>query len=149
MQFASTMTSLSTQIKDDLILNQIKLKIVEPTTIRSFPNNFKNIFDTSIFSETANKDVWDKINISLEDYNLKFIVQFENIEFDAKMTNLFANIKHRKDGTMFTEYTLVFYKELDNSIDTKLSTFLKYKTENEDGKKEIVFFDTTLKTIEE
>jgi hypothetical protein len=102
-----------------------------------------------VFDSIANNDVFNKINIPAEDYNLTYKVNLGELEFNAKLESINASVKHTKEGTAFTEYNLNFIKSLDKDVDTKLSYFLKLKETDEEGKKRIKWIDTTMTEVNE
>ena len=143
IRFSSTMTKISSNIKKEDVYVFFTLKVVEDTSVRTFPSQFHTI-DLGVFDSIANNDVFNKINIPAEDYNLSYNIKFDELEFGARLESINATVKHTKDGTAYTEYNLNFVKSLDKEIDTKLSYFLKLKEADEDGKKRIKWIDTTM-----
>ena len=143
IRFSSTMTKISSNIKKEDVYVFFTLKVVEDTSVRTFPSQFHTI-DLGVFDSIANNDVFNKINIPAEDYNLSYNIKFDELEFGARLESINATVKHTKDGTAYTEYNLNFVKSLDKEIDTKLSYFLKLKEADEEGKKRIKWIDTTM-----
>ena len=143
IRFSSTMTKISSNIKKEDVYVFFTLKVVEDTSVRTFPSQFHTI-DLGVFDSIANNDVFNKINIPADDYNLSYNIKFDELEFSAKLESINATVKHTKDGTAYTEYNLNFVKSLDKEIDTKLSYFLKLKEADEEGKKHIKWIDTTM-----
>lgn len=145
--FQSTMTKFNVNVKKDNIFTCFTLQVMEDSTVRSFPCQFKSI-NLGVFDSMANNDVFDKINVPCEEYNIEYVVDFGELQFDAKIDSINAVIKRRKDGTPYTIYNLNFIKEIDKDIDVKLASFVKYKETDEDGKKKVKFFVTSLKEKE-
>lgn len=143
IRFSSTMTKISSTIKKEDVFVSFTLKVLEDSSVRTFPGQFHTI-DLSVFDSMATNDVFNKINIPADDYNITYKVNLGDLEFDAKLESLNATVKHTKDGTAYTEYNLNFVKSLDKDVDTKLSYFLKLKETDEEGKKRIKWIDTTL-----
>lgn len=143
IRFSSTMTKISSNIKKEDVFICFTLKVVEDTSVRSFPSQFHTI-DLGVFDSIAANDVFNKINIPAEDYNLTYNIKFDELEFGARLESINATVKHTKDGNAYTEYNLNFIKSLDKDIDTKLSCFLKLKETDEEGKKQIKWIDTTM-----
>ena len=141
IRFSSTMTKISSNIKKEDVYVCFTLKVVEDTSVRSFPGQFHTI-DLGVFDSIANNDVFNKINIPAEDYNLTYKVNLGELEFNAKLESI-------NEGTAFTEYNLNFIKSLDKDVDTKLSYFLKLKETDEEGKKRIKWIDTTMTEVDE
>lgn len=143
IRFSSTMIKISSTIKKEDVFVSFTLKVLEDSSVRTFPGQFHTI-DLSVFDSMATNDVFNKINIPADDYNITYKVNLGDLEFDAKLESLNATVKHTKDGTAYTEYNLNFVKSLDKDVDTKLSYFLKLKETDEEGKKRIKWIDTTL-----
>lgn len=143
IRFSSTMTKISSTIKKEDVFVSFTLKVLEDSSVRTFPGQFHTI-DLSVFDSMATNDVFNKINIPAEDYNIEYKINLGDLEFNAKLESINANVKHTKDGTAYTEYNLNFVKSLDKDVDTKLSYFLKLKETDEEGKKRIKWIDTTM-----
>ncbi len=148
IRFSSTMTKISSNIKKEDVFVCFTLKVLEDSSVRTFPGQFHTI-DLSVFDSMATNDVFNKINIPADDYNIEYKVNLGDLEFNAKLESINANVKHTKDGTAYTEYNLNFIKSLDKDVDTKLSYFLKLKETDEEGKKRIKWIDTTMTEVEE
>ena len=146
IRFNSVMTKFQPNIKKEDVYVMFQLKVNEDSTIRGLPQQFKKQIDLSnIFSASASNDNWDKVNIPLSDYRMKYTVDFAGMQFEAKLENIAAVIKTDKTGVPNTEYTLTFYKELDKDMDTQLAMFLKRKeVDPESGKKKVVEYNTVL-----
>ena len=71
IRFSSTMTKISSNIKKEDVYVCFTLKVVEDTSVRTFPSQFHTI-DLSVFDSIATNDVFNKINIPAEDYNLTY-----------------------------------------------------------------------------
>lgn len=148
IRFSSTMTKISSNIKKEDVFVCFTLKVLEDSSVRIFPGQFHTI-DLSVFDSMATNDVFNKINIPADDYNIEYKVNLGDLEFNAKLESINANVKHTKDGTAYTEYNLNFIKSLDKDVDTKLSYFLKLKETDEEGKKRIKWIDTTMTEVED
>lgn len=148
IMFQSTMTKFNVNVKKENIYTCIGLQLVEDSSVRGFPPQFHSV-DLGVFDHMASNDVFDKINIPFNDYNIKYDVTFGDTTFTAKIENIAACIKHTKDGTPYTVYNINLVKEIDKDVDTKLSTYLKYKETDDEGKKKIKYFMTTLAEVEE
>lgn len=146
IKFKAVMTKFQPIIKKDAVIVSFKLKVVEDTSIRTFPQQFRGQIDLmSLFASNATQDVWIKSSIPLSDYRMKYEMTFDQYVFDARLDQIDTTRKEAKDGTWSTEYILSFVKELDKDLDTNLSSLLKYKAiDPETGKKITVQFDTTL-----
>ena len=148
IRFSSTMTKISSNIKKEDVFVCFTLKVLEDSSVRTFPGQFHTI-DLSVFDSMATNDVFNKINIPADDYNIEYKVNLGDLEFNAKLESINANVKHTKDGTAYTEYNLNFIKSLDKDVDTKLSYFLKLKETDEEGKKRIKWIDTSMTEVED
>ena len=148
IRFSSTMTKISSNIKKEDVYVCFTLKILEDSSVRTFPGQFHTI-DLSVFDSIATNDVFNKINIPAEDYNIEYKINLGDLEFNAKLESINANIKHSKDGTAYTEYNLNFVKSLDKEVDTKLSYFLKLKETDEEGKKHLKWIDTIMTEVDD
>lgn len=146
IKFSGTMTKFNVNVKKDNIYTCFSVQVVEDSSVRTFPRQFSRI-DLGVFDSVAQNDVFDKINVPCEDYNLQYKVNFENLEFDAKLESISAAIK-RKNDVPYTTYTLNFHKEIDKNIDLQLASFVKYKEEDpETGKKVVKLFNIDLEEM--
>ena len=99
-------------------------------------NNINSLFTSPI--------EWDNLKIKLEDYPFYYEVEFDSIVFVAMIMSI-AITKKINDGISSFDYTLSFRKDVDGNKDSiAAKTYLKYKEENEDGKKVLVEFNVTL-----
>lgn len=138
-----TMTKFNINVKKDNIYTCFSLQVVEDSSVRTFPRQFERI-DLGIFDNVAHNDVFDKLNIPCEEENLKYIVDFEGLNFEAKLDTMSAVIK-KKNDVPYTVYTLNFIKEIDKEVDLKLASFVKYKEEDpETGKKKVKYFNLVM-----
>ncbi len=138
-----TMTKFNVNVKKDNIYSCFSLQVVEDSSVRTFPRQFNRI-DLSVFDSVANNDVFDKLNIPCNEDNLQYIVDFEGLNFEAKLDSMSAVIK-RKNDVPYTVYTLNFIKEIDKEVDLKLASFVKYKEEDpETGKKKVKYFNIVM-----
>lgn len=147
--FDSKMTSFKFDVKKENLLTTFTLQVTEETSVRSFVKQFKYpVLD--VFASTANGDIFDKISIPCSDYLVKYKMNLGDLEFEVKLENISATIRHTKDGTPYTIYNLRYVKELDKDLDPKLSTFLKVKVvDPETGKKSDKYFNTEMTVIDE
>ena len=146
IRFDSVMIKFQPNIKKEDVYVMFQLKVVEDSSIRGLPKQFQKQIDLSnIFSTSAVNDVWDKVNIPVGDYRMKYDIEFADQKFEAKLENIAASIKLDKTGVPTTEYVLTFYKDLDKDMDTQLALYLKRKeTDPESGKKKVVEYNTVL-----
>lgn len=147
IMYSATMTKFNVNVKKDNIWTCFSLQIVEDTSVRTFPRQFSRI-DLGIFDSVANNDVFDKINVPCDEYNLKYTMNYEDLQFDVKLESINAAVKHDKAGVPFTVYNLNFVKEIDKEVDLKLASFVKFKEEDpETGKKKVKFFNVEMNEI--
>lgn len=133
--FTGKMTSFNANVPlKESAITKFTLVVTEDQTVRTFPGQFKHP-KMDVFDAMANNDIFDKISIPCKDYMVEYDVTFGDTSFVAKLENLTAAIKHTKDGTAFTVYTLRFVKEVEKDIDWQLSCYAKLKEEDENGKK--------------
>ena len=91
-----TMTKFNVNVKKDNIYSCFSLQVVEDSSVRTFPRQF-NRLDLSVFDSVANNDVFDKLNIPCSEDNLQYIVDFEGLNFEAKLDSMSAVIKRKND----------------------------------------------------
>jgi hypothetical protein len=96
IRFSSTMTKISSNIKKDDVYVCFTLKVQEDSSVRTFPGQFHTI-DLGVFDSIATNDVFNKINIPADDYNLDYNINLGGLEFGAKLDSINATIKHTKD----------------------------------------------------
>lgn len=143
----ATMTKFNVNVKKDNIFTCFSIQVCEDSSVRTFPGQFKRI-DLGVFDSVANNDVFDKINVPCDDYNLKYTMNFEDLNFEVKLESISAAIKHTKTGTPYTVYNLNFVKEIEKEVDLKLASFVKYKEEDpESGKKKVKYFSVDMEEI--
>jgi hypothetical protein len=111
--------------------------------LESFENEAKM---TNIHSLFESPIEWDNLKLKLDDYPFFYEVEFDKIVFVARLMSI-SIVKKIKAGISSFEYTLAFRKDVegDNKDSITAKTYLKYKEENEDGKKVLVEFDVILK----
>jgi len=147
VSFESSLIADRTITRNNQPLKCFTLRVVEESSIRSLPQQFKGDFDTSMFASTAVNDEWDRINIPVgKHYSLKYNIDFAGIAFEAKLENFSSSIKVKKDGTCITTYVLKFTKELDAAIDPQISAMLNVKETDANGKTQTAKYATTLGT---
>lgn len=148
IRYSATMTKFNVNVKKDNIYSCFSLQVLEDSSVRTFPRQFNRI-DLGVFDSVANNDVFDKINVPCEVYNLKYVMQYEGLEFEVKLESISANIKKTKTDVPYTVYNLNFVKEIDKDIDLKLAQFVKYKEEDvETGKKVVKYFSVEMDSKE-
>lgn len=149
ISFEAKMTNFipNAPLKDGAV-TKFTIVVKEDSSNRTFPNQFKTP-KLSVFESNAVNDLFDKINVPLRDYIVEYDMTFGDTAFRAKIDNLSAIIKRRKDGTAFTVYTLKFVKEVEKDVDWRLSCYVKLKEENDDGKKVDKLFTVNMTEVNE
>lgn len=163
VRLETKMTKFQTVNNNNNFSMVIQLKCIEDSSIRTLPQEFKEDFDfTELFQQLVINDKWDKINLPLTDYNLKYDVEFADVLFTAKLDSITAVNKKRKkkapqidgapDGddivSITAEYVLNFTKEVDNNLDTKISLYLNRKEVDEEGKMYPAKYQTILTKLD-
>ena len=83
VRFDSVMIKFAPQIKKEDVFVMFQLKVTEDSTVRGLPQQFKKQIDLgNVFSTAANQDVWDKVNIPLGEYRMKYKIEFADQTFD-------------------------------------------------------------------
>lgn len=146
IKFDSVLNSFKLVRKGEDIYWLLQLKVVEETSIRTFPKQFGTDIDfNGAFDQSAVNDAWNKANFPLEDYNLNYMLTFGEISLNAKLINISATRKLTKDDNWSTEYILNIQADPDKDQIKKLAYLVKYKEESpETGKKVLINFDTLL-----
>lgn len=108
--FTGKMTSFNANVPvKESAITKFTVVVTEETSVRTFPGQFKHP-KMDVFDSIANNDIFDKISIPCKDYLVEYDMVFGDTAFVAKLDNLSATIKHTKDGSPFTVYTLRFVK---------------------------------------
>lgn len=153
MLFDSILVRDVTVERNNTAYKSFTLQVTEESSVRSFPQQFRQDFDTTQFNEVAVNDNWDDINIPVHRYNLSYNVDFAGILFTAKLKKFSARIKTRKnrknpeDETFYTVYKLTFEKEIDPEVDGLISSMFKAKEVDENGKNKLKTCTTKLEKI--
>lgn len=145
--FDSILIGDKTIARNNIAHKSFTLKVIEDTCIRFIPQQFKNDFDTSMFNASAVNDTFNRISIPLRQNNINYEITFANTTFKAQLESMSANIKHKKDGTFATIYTLSFVKELDPTVDGILASMFMVTEVDDSGKKQLVKYQTNLTKI--
>lgn len=141
--FASRLSRLSSKKKDDQVVQEFVLSHVSMDPVQMFLQPLDeeySLFLRHIF--TTNQINWKKVMFELH-------IPFLQIEFDALKMNatlVGINVSHKvlKEGEVF-KYDLIFHKEHDPEIDSVFAiTFLNRKEEDEDGKKDFLWYNTNV-----
>lgn len=147
IEFEAVLVNDKTIAREDRTLKCFTLKVTEDSSVRTVIKQFKDDFDVSMFGASAVDDGFDHVSIPLRSYNISYNMTFADIKFVAKIDGLTATVKQKKDGTFMTTYTFTFVKELEPTIDGSISAALKNKEVDEDGKKKLILYSTTLEKV--
>lgn len=151
IKFDSSLTSFKLVRKGEDMFWILQAKIVEDTSIRTFPKQFHGDVDfNGAFDQSAAQDAWEKLIIPLGDYSLEYKMTFSDLLFDVKLNNLTAVRKELKEGGWITEYTLDFICDPEKDMIKNIAWYVKHKEEDPDtGKKVLMTYNTVLEDLEE
>lgn len=146
VSFESTLNNFKLIRKGEDVYWQMQLKVVEDSSVRSIPQQFKNDIDfNGAFDVNASRDAWDKLTIPVADYNLTYQMNFSELEIEAKLVNISATRKEGNDGIWRTEYIFSFNCDPDKDMIKSLALYVKRKeTDPESGKKFVATYHTEL-----
>ena len=89
IRFDSSFTSFKLVRKGEDMFWILQAKIVEDTSIRTFPKQFHGDVDfNGAFDQSAAQDAWEKLIIPLGEYSLEYKMTFSDLVFDVKLNNL-------------------------------------------------------------
>lgn len=130
----------------------LQIECVEDTSIRTFPNQFRGDIDfNGAFDSSAANDAWNKVNLPVADYNIKYNIQFSEISEEVKLTNIAATRKIIKgtENVWMTVYMLTFICDPEKDNIKSLAWFTNRKEiDPETGKKAFAVYDVTLEPME-
>lgn len=151
IRFDSSFTSFKLVRKGEDMFWILQAKIVEDTSIRTFPKQFHGDVDfNGVFDQSAAQDAWEKLIIPLGEYSLEYKMTFSDLVFDVKLNNLTAVRKELKEGGWTTEYTLDFICDPEKDMIKNIAWYVKHKEEDPDtGKKVLMTYNTVLEDLEE
>ena len=116
-RFDSSLANFKLVKKGEDMFWILQMKVVEDTSIRSFPRQFQQDIDfNGAFDQSAAQDAWDKVNIPLDAYTLEYKVTFSDLVFPAKLIGISATRKESNDGVWSTEYILSFVCDPDKDM---------------------------------
>lgn len=146
IKFSSSLTSFKLVRKNEDMFWVLQAKVVENTSIRTFPKQFNGDIDfNGAFGQTAAQDAWEKLIIPVQDYSLNYKMTFSDLVFDVKLHTITAIRKELKEGGWITEYTLDFICDPEKDMIKSIAWYVKHKEEDPDtGKKVIAMYDTVL-----
>lgn len=148
--FTATMTKHSFVVKNDNVFVCLAIKHTSIGDVQHFLESFEKELKTTNIDTIMSYPVrWSKTTIDTDDYDQYMEVEFADIVFVAKLTSINIS-RSTKDGSDVFDYILNFRKDVegDNKDSITAKTYLKYKEENEDGKKVIVQFPVGMKLTE-
>lgn len=146
VSFESTLTNFKLIRKGEDIYWQMQLKVVEDSSVRMIPQQFRNDIDfNGAIDNNATRDAWTSMTIPVADYNLTYQMSFSELELEAKLVNINVSRKEGNDGIWRTEYVLSFNCDPDKDMIKSLALYVKRKeTDLESGKKFVATYHTEL-----
>ena len=146
VSFESTLTNFKLIRKGEDIYWQMQLKVVEDSSVRMIPQQFRNEIDfNGAIDNNATRDAWTSMTIPVADYNLTYQMSFSELELEAKLVNINVSRKEGNDGIWRTEYVLSFNCDPDKDMIKSLALYVKRKeTDPESGKKFVATYHTEL-----
>ena len=146
VSFESTLTNFKLIRKGEDVYWQMQLKVVEDSSVRTIPQQFKNDIDfNGAFDVNATRDAWTKLMIPVFDYNLTYEMNFSELQLEAKLVDISAVRKEGSDGIWRTEYVFSFNCDPDKDMIKALALYVKRKeTDPESGKKFVATYHTEL-----
>ena len=144
IKFNSSLSNFKLVKKGEDMFWILQMKVVEDTSIRSFPRQFQQDIDfNGAFDQSAAQDAWDKVNIPLDAYTLDYNVTFSDLSFAAKLISISATRKELNDGGWMTEYILSLVCDPDKDKIKNIAWYVKHKEPDpETGKKILMTYDT-------
>ena len=151
IKFNSSLSNFKLVKKGEDMFWILQMKVVEDTSIRSFPRQFQQDIDfNGAFDQSAAQDAWDKVNIPLDAYTLEYNVTFSDLSFPAKLIGISATRKELNDGGWMTEYILSLVCDPDKDMIKNIAWYVKHKEPDpETGKKILMTYDTVFEDPEE
>jgi hypothetical protein len=146
ISFESTLTNFKLIRKGEDVYWQMQLKVMEDTSIRMIPQQFRNDIDfNGAIDNNATRDAWTSMGIPVADYNLTYQMNFSELEIEAKLVNIAVSRKEGNDGIWRTEYVFSFNCDPDKDTIKALALYVKRKeTDPESGKKYVATYHTEL-----
>lgn len=150
-RFDSSLANFKLVKKGEDMFWILQMKVIEDTSIRSFPRQFQQDIDfNGAFDQSAAQDAWDKVNIPLDAYTLEYKVTFSELIFPAKLIGISATRKESNDGVWSTEYILSFVCDPEKDMIKNIAWYVKHKEPDpETGKKVLMTYNTVLEDLEE
>ena len=87
---------------------------------------------------------WSKLDI--DTCSERMTVKFDVMEFVAELSSVRVKSRETKDETVYT-YTFLFEKSQSRDIDIAFASYLKYKEEDEAGKKHLAEYDVVFSCL--
>lgn len=145
--FEGVLSKFGSKVHEDQVVVSFDFKYVCSGEIQNFLSSFAKKSNISNLSELFDTPVqWKNIQL---DFAHKLEVEFGDVPtFNARLTGIKVARSFKKGDEVYT-YTLQFMKEQEPDVDSVLANFLNYKEVDENGKKQVVFYDIFLKQIVE
>lgn len=129
---------------------QFILKHTNVGDVQTLMGYFEKALDTTNIQSLFNYPVrWSKQEIDVSDYQPNYyLIEFDEVEINAKLQKIVITRK-LDEGIDSFDYTFHFKKEMEEQ-DVKIAyIYPKHKEENEDGKKILVEYSTTINIAQE
>jgi len=148
--FPGTLIKHTHFYEENDVFVKFSIKHTSEGDVQSFIDSFEQKIANDSIKSLFNYPIrWKKIVIDTTDYEKCHMnVSFDEVDFDCDLTEIAVSRKI-KNGAESFEYVLTFSKDvgLQNEDSAFVKTYLKYKEEDENGKKKIVEFDVNLTVI--
>lgn len=145
--FPAILTKHTHYYDADDVFVKLSMKFNNEGDIQTFIDSFdQKVAGGSLKNNFQYPIAWKKIVLDTTDYEKTHMtVEFDEVQFEADLVEIAVNRKLKKGVEVF-EYILTFVKDVgeENEDSRFAKTYLKYKEEDENGKKKLVEFDVTL-----
>ena len=129
------LTAIAPKLLDEEVVTSFNLRHVETGEIQTFLNNLEEKTDIENVKCLFNFPVqWKNILIEV---NRDFEIEFDELEFDAALTEIRV-ARSWKEGVEYFTYDMKFIKEVETDTDAIFAHMLNRKEYNADGKKVLV-----------
>ena len=88
ISFEAILIGDKTIARNNMAHKSFTLKVIEDTSVRAIPPQFKGDFDTSMFNASAVNDTFNRINIPLRQNNINYEITFACTNFTAQIESM-------------------------------------------------------------
>jgi hypothetical protein len=129
---------------------QIVIKHTNYGDIQRLMGHFEKALDTThIQNVFAYPVMWSKMTFDVANYHPNYyLVEFDEMEFHARLQKIEVT-KKNVEGIDSFEYNFHFKKEISDEDGKTAYIYLKHKEEDDDGKKVLVEYPTTINLADE